>query len=291
MNVKQDFQVEITRQMLDAYPVKKYEEKEIPVRSGNVKVYLYNPDREADQLPVVFYLHGGGFVKGHHIRDNYFCQKICYHVGALVIDIDYSTAPEHPFPCALYEGYDTVAYFMAQAEQYRINKDAVYLMGNSAGGNLAAGITRLSIEQKAPFRIRKLVLDWAPMDLFTPHREKASEWNEQMEKTAERGAYYNECYAKGEDLKNPLISPLYTEMEILEQFPETFIMAAGLDLLCQESLDFGEKLRNCKADVTVKKMEECHHGFITNLKDNWEAGEQLIFRFLKGTDSQDGAEK
>lgn len=67
MNVKQDFQVEITRQMLDAYPVKKYEEKEIPVRSGNVKVYLYNPDRETEQLPVVFYLHGGGFVKGHHI--------------------------------------------------------------------------------------------------------------------------------------------------------------------------------------------------------------------------------
>ena len=212
-------------------------------------------------------------------------------MGALVIDIDYSTAPEHPFPCALYEGYDTVAYFMDHAERYGIDKNSVYLMGNSAGGNLAAGITRLSIEQKAPFRIRKLVLDWAPMDLFTPHREKASEWNEQMEKTAERGAYYNECYAKGEDLKNPLISPLYTEMEILEQFPETFIVAAGLDLLCQESLDFGEKLRNCKADVTVKKMEECHHGFITNLKDNWEAGEQLIFRFLKGTDSQDGAEK
>ena len=38
-------------------------------------------------------------------------------------------------------------------------------------------------------------------------------------------------------------------------------------------------------------MEGCHHGFITNLKDNWEAGEQLIFRFLSGMDSADGTEK
>lgn len=132
------------------------EDFQIPVRSGRrVPARLWAPSEQAG-LPVLLYLHGGGFVIGGIDTCEAMCRSVAQQSGAAVVAIDYRLAPEHPFPAALEDAWDALQWLSQSGSQLRLDGSRVAVAGDSAGGTLAASVALLARDAGLPLRFQAL---------------------------------------------------------------------------------------------------------------------------------------
>lgn len=126
-------------------------------RKASVKANLYVPDNTGDErLPVVFNIHGGGFVGGDADVLDTQSERIANEWNVVVVTINYTKADVKPVSYGSEEIRDVVLYFADKAEVYGVDPSKFTLMGYSAGAYYAADSTRLL--QKANFDMASLVL-------------------------------------------------------------------------------------------------------------------------------------
>ncbi|WP_054312805.1 alpha/beta hydrolase [Mesorhizobium sp. 1M-11] len=108
----------------------------------DVSLHLYKPADVAGPLPVILYLHGGGFVLGD--AETYALQsaRIATECGALVVFVEYRLSPEHPFPAAVEDALAAVEWVLAKAADHGGDPACFVLMGDSAGANLSIALMR-----------------------------------------------------------------------------------------------------------------------------------------------------
>lgn len=117
-------------------PVSKVEDFSIAGRAGPLAVRLYRPSGGA-ALPLVVYLHGGGFVIGDLDSHDALLRQLALASGALVLSVDYRLAPEHPFPAAIEDAEAALRFALAQANALGADTGAVFVGGDSAGAAIA----------------------------------------------------------------------------------------------------------------------------------------------------------
>ena len=123
-----------------------------------VKIRVYRK-KGAVNAPLVFDIHGGGFVIGNLDKDNNRCAAICAGVPCTVIQVEYRLAPQYRFPAPLMDCYHALTYVAAHAEHYGIDPERIALFGSSAGGTLVAGLA-LYIRDKGGPKISMLVFNY-----------------------------------------------------------------------------------------------------------------------------------
>lgn len=101
----------------------------------------------ASGWPAVLYLHGGGFILGDLDSHDFITAALCNSLGAVVIALDYRLAPEHPFPAAFEDSLAVWHSIQSDAERLQVDSRRIALVGDSAGGNLAAALC-LSLRDK-----------------------------------------------------------------------------------------------------------------------------------------------
>lgn len=94
-----------------------------------VKVYEITADAGRSSDAMINNFHGGGFIKGRLDKDSLFCRKLAIRFSCLVWDVDYSLAPEHPYPRAVNESYALIQYVHENASSLGINPKKIILMG------------------------------------------------------------------------------------------------------------------------------------------------------------------
>ncbi|XP_018408137.1 PREDICTED: arylacetamide deacetylase-like 4 [Nanorana parkeri] len=111
-----------------------------------VPVRLYQPrlPSAGDRKGVVF-IHGGGFVFGSIESYDSFCRHMSKKSGAVVVSVGYRLAPEHRYPAAFDDSLNATIHFLKTAKHYGVNPSSVVICGDSAGGNLAAGISQVLV--------------------------------------------------------------------------------------------------------------------------------------------------
>jgi len=243
---------------------------------GKVRVLAYNLEN-TERLPLFVNIHGGGFVLGSAEMDDPFMNPIADNANVKILNIDYSLAPEAPFPKALNECYSVVKYAREHPDEFGIDPDRIAVGGQSAGGNYTAGICLLENERNQ-LGIKCAILDYPPLDVYT----------DATEKPRPKGALpvflsrmFDPCYLNDkEGRKNPLISPVFADTEQLRTFPPTLVITASRDSLCEEAEKFRDMLKEAGVDVTHKRFDAVH-GF--NLDPGPEADEswRMIIDFLK----------
>ncbi len=269
--------LEADQEYLKTVPVKEKYDMEIENSMGEkTLVHVYVPEDVQDNAPVLINLHGGGFVKGYRGRDMEFGQNYAYHSGCILLDVDYKIAPEKMFPYALEECYSVVKYVSNHAEELKIDKNKIILMGESAGGNMAIGVNILNKERK-DFSIRQLIVCYPPMDLDKDPVEKVVTGEERDIKYAETARKYNEWYVGDHDHKDKLVSPIFAGAEDLSEFPPTFVFTGEKDSLGKEGEDFALKLIRAGVTVTAKRFMGANHGFLVRRIDGADVAEKLIF--------------
>lgn len=224
---------------------------ELPGR--RLEAVLYRRDFSC---PTVFTAFGGGFVLGGCALDDYMWSELSRMSNVNIISIGYRKAPEHPYPAALEDVYGTVCYFCEHASEYGLDAEKTAVMGASAGGNLALAAALLD-GQKHTRHIRTVILNYPYLDLATDPAEKGHSAEERL-----MYRLFPELYAAGQDLRNPLISPLYMTEEQLRMLPPVYLTAAGVDILGKEAERFAQQLGAAGGKVFFRKAEGMPHGYL-----------------------------
>ena len=191
---------------------------------------------------VILYCHGGGYSTGSSLYARTLTGKLAMSTSMDVLSFDYRLAPEHPYPAATEDAMRVWNYLMLLGYGAR----DIILAGDSAGGNLALSLT-LKLKEEGRLLPRGLVL-------MSPWTDLTSSGKSHMSKaeidSVLNAPYLEEMirnYAEGQELTNPLISPLFGDYV---GFPPTYIQVGNNEILLDDSVMLYKKL--LKANVSVK---------------------------------------
>ncbi|MGB4660815.1 MAG: alpha/beta hydrolase [Mobilitalea sp.] len=246
---------EETWETIQKHPI--YGEKiEVPVGDDSVDVYLHPTANH--HAPVLFELHGGGFVLGHAAKDDALCEYIKDKRNLHVVGINYRKAPEYAYPGAIEDVMGVMKYFAKNADQYGMDCNKFVVMGFSAGANLATVIA-MKAKNNQDFHIACQILHYPFLDAVANPYEKGTH---PADMPCEIMEAFNELYSPEEDRGLPWISPIFASSDLLENSAPAIIVTAKEDALCAEGLLYGEKLKEAGVSVDCMAMEFAHHGYI-----------------------------
>lgn len=148
---------ELAAEVLDLprAPLARVLDLQVPVRDGSGRpARLYAPSLEP--LPVLLYLHGGGFTVGSLETHDSLCRQIALRAGVAVLALDYRLAPEHRFPVAVHDAQDGLAWLRGAASTLGL-QDRFAVGGDSAGATLAAVLAILARDAGWPLALQVLI--------------------------------------------------------------------------------------------------------------------------------------
>ena len=248
----------------------KYIDTYILIENKSVKIRLFTP-KSIKQT--ILYFHGGGFVTGNIQTYSKTCNDLANNTNSLVIAVDYSLAPENPFPIGLKECYQVTKYFYSKDSFV----DNIVLMGDSAGGNIASVISIIASE-KRDFKINKQILLY-PLTYYIHNDD--SEFDSIKENgndyilTNKRINEYLDLYVKDKKyLSSKYVAPLNADN--LYNQPKTLIITANLDPLRDEGEEYGKKLLEYNNQVILHRIDNIH-GFFTLPINKKEINECYIY--------------
>lgn len=220
-----------------------------PFQVGEIPSEWVSVKRSHMRKFVIFYCHGGGYNTGsfHYARS--ITNKLSSTTSMDVLSFDYRLAPEHPYPSATEDALAVWDYLMHLGYGAR----DVIVAGDSAGGNLALSLV-LKLKEQKRILPRGLIL-FSPWTDLTGSG-KSYETKVDVDPILNREYLDNAiaAYASGQDLKNPLISPLFGNFT---GFPPTYIQVGSNELLLSDSLLLKKNLEKYHVQYVLKSTREC----------------------------------
>lgn len=239
---------------------------EYPVRAQEFftsacPVHLVRPVELAGPAPILFFLHGGGWVLGDlHTHIRLVCE-LALRSQSVVAFIDYPRAPEHRFPAPLEACVTALNEVLHAAESLGLDRCRFAIAGDSSGGNLTTALILLAIERGLPLPRRQVLLYTAADHDWTTPSHKEFEANPNLSQFTMK--WFWDCYLPEKALsRDPRVSPLRADEAVLSRFPPTLIVTCEYDVLRDEGERLGERLVRAGVDVTAVRWLGALHGFL-----------------------------
>ncbi len=212
-----------------------------------------SPKRPYRKEQVILYCHGGGYSTGSSLYARTVTSKLADTISMDVLCFDYRLAPEHPYPAALEDAMKAWNYLM----QIGYGARDVIVAGDSAGGNLALSLT-LKLKEEGRFLPRGLVLlsPWTDLTLSGKSMTTRAKVDPILDKAYVEKS--TKAYADGQDLKNPLISPLFADFK---GFPPTYIQVGSNEILLSDSKRLYQKMLEDNVSVHIEVFQGMWHVF------------------------------
>lgn len=229
------------------------------VKVAGRRARLYRPAAEA--VPVIVYLHGGGWTIGDLESFDRLCRRLADGSGCAVLCPDYRLAPEHPWPAAVDDALATLRWVSSGPFELGALTDPVAVAGDSAGGALAA-LACLRLRDEHPDELPDLqVLIYANTDLAdhdSPSmREKATGFGLEVEMVHFFNAKWVPDRSRWSD---PGVSPL--RAADLSGLPAALIVTAEHDPLRDQAEAYAARLREAGAEVQLRREPGLIHNFM-----------------------------
>jgi len=232
--------------------------RQVEIASG-LLARLYTPPRAEGLLPVLVYLHGGGWVAGSVATHDPFCRLLSGAAEVIIASIEYRMAPEHPYPAAVDDTLTAVQWADQHAEEWGGDVTRLGLGGDSAGANLAAVAANRLCATAAKHPLRALLLLYpvtdSPQAGHPSYVENAAGYG--LEANIMR--WFWQQYAPGVSPADPDVSPL--QLHKLPALPPTLVATAEYDVLRDEGLAYAQKLEAAGVAVTHLHAPDMHHNF------------------------------
>jgi acetyl esterase len=254
--------------MYDPEPVAVHRIRDLVTTAGSrtIPLRLYCPE-SCGPLPVIVFVHGGGFVWGSIDTHDGICRRLCSASGAAVVSVGYRLAPETRYPGAVLDVLAALSDLRFRATQLGLDMDRYALCGDSAGGNLALAATAQELLDRR--RPSHLGLIYPAVD---PGCDSDSHHTFHEGPVLTRAAmkWFWSCYLDGSATDETIIhSPLQAH---LTGFPPTWIGTAEIDPLRDEGEALARHLAASGVTVEVQRYRGAVHGFLslavgTDLRD------------------------
>jgi monoterpene epsilon-lactone hydrolase len=263
--------LEVLMKRLEAQASALYPMKAERSTLAGVKIITLEPPEipPENAAKMLINMHGGAFILG---ADNALeALSIAAAARMRVTVVDYRMPPDHAFPAALEDG---VAVYRALLDRY--SPANIGIFGASAGGNLTCTVV---------LRLRELGLPLpAAIAVSTPGADLAKfgdSWrtNDGLDRVLTDSVIATDIYANGQDLENPLLSPVYADYS--KAFPPSLLLTGTRDMLLSSTVRLHRAMRRGGADADLHVFEGMWHGLPTSfdLPEHAEYKE-LIVRFF-----------
>jgi acetyl esterase len=237
------------------------EDRTIPGPDGTeLPVRIYRPPAgDGEQPGVAVFLHGGGWVIGDLDTHDAVCRDLASQSGALVVAVHYRRAPEHPFPAAADDAFAALGWVHEHAAELGGDPSRLAIVGDSAGGNLAA-VTSVRARDEGGPALRLQLLAYPVTD---SEMESAS-YKENADGyflTADTMAWFWDQYLGDRDRTDPRASVLQTPD--LAGVAPTVVLTAEFDPLRDEGEEYAQRLADAGVPTERRRYDGQIHGFLS----------------------------
>ena len=231
-------------------PVRLYFADEASMKSGNKNV------------PVILFFHGGGWTTESVETYDRVCSRMAQSIGQLVVSVEYRLAPEHRFPVGFEDCYAAAKALFSGEILPGVRPERISVMGDSAGGNLAAAVC-MKARDTGDFRPRRQILIYPALNnCYTedsPYESVRTNGTGYL-LTSEKMADYLDLYeGSPEDRENPYFAPLCAED--YSDLPDTLILTAEFDPLRDEGEEYGRRMKQAGCRVHIERIKGALHGY------------------------------
>ncbi|KAH9885085.1 Alpha/Beta hydrolase protein [Cubamyces lactineus] len=247
----------------------------VQVEGGEISVRCLVPmvDDQNETLPVLFYIHGGGWTVGSVELDDYALRGYCVRQKLSVVNVEYRLAPEYPFPTAVNDCYAALKWTIFNTSLLKANLEKGFLIGGeSAGANLSAVLTHIARDDSF-FEGRRLtgqllcepnVCHYAAYP--ESFKSKFLSIDEIPDMPALSRAMIERFYGwYNAPPSDPRISPLLYPSH--QGLPRAYIQAMGLDALRDDALVYAEVLHEAGVETKLDLYPGVGHGFHYGVPD------------------------
>ena len=247
---------------LDPPPGVSADDEQISVPGGEITVRVYRPAKAiADQaLPVVIFLHGGGWVVCDLDSHDHLCRYFSSGAGCAVVAVDYRLAPEHVYPTAVEDAAAAARWVVGNSQRRGFDVNRIAVCGDSAGGNLAAVLALRSGAEGIP-RLLLQVLAYPVLDVSQKTASYAGRGKDYRLTETSMDFFINQYAPDIARRTEWQVSPLLAEN--LAAAPPALIYTAEYDLLHDEGKAYAERLEEAGVPVTYRDVSGHMHGFLT----------------------------
>jgi acetyl esterase len=213
---------------------------------ADIPLRLYRPPAHGP-LPVLLYMHGGGWVIGDLETHDRLCRAIANAAGCAVVAVDYRLAPEHRYPAASEDCYAALTWLVANADDLDVDATRIAVGGDSAGGHLSAVVAQMARDRGGPaLTLQILHCPVADADFSTPSYEANADG---FGLTRDSMRWFWDHYLPDAAARaEPMASPLQGDCTGL---PPALVQTAGYDPLRDEGLAYAAKLAAAGVEVTI----------------------------------------
>jgi acetyl esterase len=225
---------------------------------GPVPLRAYTPVGPVPR-PVLLFFHGGGFVLGTLDEFDPFCMALAQGAECLVVSVDYRLAPEHRFPAAPEDAMAALQWVATHAEALGGDPARIAVIGDSAGANLAAGVSRLARDAGFPRIIFQVLLcPWVDLTDEAETSDSFHHFGEGLWLSRANIRWFRGHYT--DKPEQPLASPLKAER--FEGLPPALVLAAEFDVLADQGRDYARKLEEAGVPVLFRENPGMLHDFV-----------------------------
>lgn len=228
-----------------------------------IKIYEFanaNDGINTNPSSAILFIHGGGMMMGGALDSQSLLAQQVSETGAHIFSIDYRLAPEFPHPVPVEDCYSALLWLFQNPDKLRIDKKRIAVMGESAGGGLAAGVSLLARDRKTP------CLPLAKQILIEPMLDDTNTVSRPYEKFATWT--YDDNLAGwtallGDQVGNHDVPPYAAPSRAVNllELPPTYLDVGGLDIFCSEGIRFATDILAAGTDVELHVYPGVPHAF------------------------------
>jgi acetyl esterase len=250
---------------LQAAPIDKLPIEEewitVPAAVGDARVRIVRPAGSAGTLPVIVYMHGGGWILGNAGTHDRLVRELAVGAHAALLFVEYPNSPEARYPVAIEQGYATAQWVVREGAAHGLDAGRMAVAGESVGGNMAAALSLMAkqrgdvtfVQTSMYYPVTDAAMDTASYDEFAEGyylARKAMEW-------------FWDAYAPDADQRAEITaSPNQATTEQLAGLPPTLLFVDEADVLRDEGEAYAAKLRLAGVPVTTVRYDGVVHDFM-----------------------------
>ncbi|QFU92517.1 alpha/beta hydrolase [Amycolatopsis sp. YIM 10] len=233
-------------------------DRAIPGPHGEIPLRSFRPNDES-RAPVLVYFHGGGMCMGSNHSFEPLARNLAHHSGATVVSVDYRLAPEAPPPAQFDDAYTATAWVAEHAGELDVDPDRLVVLGDSAGGTLAAAVALAARDREGP-GIFGQVLIYPGLDRDMGARSM-TECADAPILGRDDVLYLNELADSGQGYPaSPYRIPAYAAD--LSGLPPAIVVTGECDPIRDWGERYAERLRDAGVQTTLTRYPGSYHGFV-----------------------------
>jgi acetyl esterase len=233
----------------------------VPAAVGDARVRIIRPAGSTGTLPVIVYMHGGGWILGNAATHDRLVRELAVGARAALLFVEYPNSPEARYPVAIEQGYATAQWVVREGASRGLDARRMAVAGESVGGNMTAALTLMAkergdvtfVQASIYYPVTDAAMDTASYDEFAEGyylTRKAMEW-------------FWDAYIPDPEQRTELTaSPNQATIEQLKGLPPTLLLVDEADVLRDEGEAYAAKLREAGVPITTVRYDGVVHDFM-----------------------------